>query len=46
MLHKSSVRTQGHRRGVRYINRARSADVYARRSRGQPPIKSDSRVTA
>ncbi|XDJ35397.1 MAG: hypothetical protein V3Q69_09840 [Burkholderia sp.] len=28
------------------INRARSADVYAQRSRGQPPIKSDSRVTA
>ncbi|XDJ36421.1 MAG: hypothetical protein V3Q69_11780 [Burkholderia sp.] len=46
MLHKSSVKTQGHRRGVRCINRARSVDVYARRSRGQPPIKSDSRVTA
>ncbi|KAF1014296.1 MAG: hypothetical protein E5299_00853 [Burkholderia gladioli] len=28
------------------INRARSIDVYAQRSRGQPPIKSDSRVTA
>ncbi|XDJ36569.1 MAG: hypothetical protein V3Q69_13460 [Burkholderia sp.] len=28
------------------INRARSVDVYAQRSRGQPPIKSDSRVTA
>ncbi|XDJ36626.1 MAG: hypothetical protein V3Q69_13915 (plasmid) [Burkholderia sp.] len=28
------------------INRARSVDIYARRSRGQPPIKSDSRVTA
>ncbi|XDJ35922.1 MAG: hypothetical protein V3Q69_04850 [Burkholderia sp.] len=28
------------------INRARSVDVYAHRSRGQPPIKSDSRVTA
>ncbi|KAF1049643.1 MAG: hypothetical protein GAK41_01700 [Burkholderia gladioli] len=27
------------------INRARSVDVYAQRSRGQPPIKSDSRVT-
>ncbi|XDJ36591.1 MAG: hypothetical protein V3Q69_14055 (plasmid) [Burkholderia sp.] len=26
------------------INRARSVDVYAQRSRGQPPIKSDSRV--
>ncbi|XDJ35526.1 MAG: hypothetical protein V3Q69_00320 [Burkholderia sp.] len=28
------------------INRARSVDVYAQRSLGQPPIKSDSRVTA
>ncbi|XDJ36378.1 MAG: hypothetical protein V3Q69_11255 [Burkholderia sp.] len=28
------------------INRARSVDVYAQWSRGQPPIKSDSRVTA
>ncbi|XDJ35944.1 MAG: hypothetical protein V3Q69_05045 [Burkholderia sp.] len=28
------------------INRARSVHVYAQRSRGQPPIKSDSRVTA
>ncbi|XDJ35135.1 MAG: hypothetical protein V3Q69_06915 [Burkholderia sp.] len=28
------------------INRARFVDVYAPRSRGQPPIKSDSRVTA
>ncbi|XDJ35792.1 MAG: hypothetical protein V3Q69_03405 [Burkholderia sp.] len=28
------------------INRAKSGDVYAQRSRGQPPIKSDSRVTA
>ncbi|XDJ35642.1 MAG: hypothetical protein V3Q69_01770 [Burkholderia sp.] len=28
------------------INRARSGDVYAQWSRGQPPIKSDSRVTA
>ncbi|XDJ35275.1 MAG: hypothetical protein V3Q69_08585 [Burkholderia sp.] len=28
------------------INRARSVDVYAQRSRGQLPIKSDSRVTA
>ncbi|XDJ35926.1 MAG: hypothetical protein V3Q69_04890 [Burkholderia sp.] len=28
------------------INRARSVDVYAQRSRGQPPIKSNSRVTA
>ncbi|XDJ35728.1 MAG: hypothetical protein V3Q69_02675 [Burkholderia sp.] len=28
------------------INRARSTDVYAPRSRGQLPIKSDSRVTA
>ncbi|XDJ35081.1 MAG: hypothetical protein V3Q69_06375 [Burkholderia sp.] len=28
------------------INRARSVDLYAQRSRGQPPIKSDSRVTA
>ncbi|XDJ35579.1 MAG: hypothetical protein V3Q69_00955 [Burkholderia sp.] len=28
------------------INRARSVDVYAQRSRGQPSIKSDSRVTA
>ncbi|XDJ36414.1 MAG: hypothetical protein V3Q69_11730 [Burkholderia sp.] len=28
------------------INRARSIDVYAQRSRGQPPIKSESRVTA
>ncbi|XDJ35934.1 MAG: hypothetical protein V3Q69_04940 [Burkholderia sp.] len=28
------------------INRARSVDVYAQRSRGQPPIKSDSRVIA
>ncbi|XDJ35855.1 MAG: hypothetical protein V3Q69_04070 [Burkholderia sp.] len=27
------------------INRARSVDVYAQRSRGQLPIKSDSRVT-
>ncbi|MEX3592946.1 MAG: hypothetical protein VB140_09695, partial [Burkholderia sp.] len=26
------------------INRARSVDVYAQRSRSQPPIKSDSRV--
>ncbi|XDJ36581.1 MAG: hypothetical protein V3Q69_13990 (plasmid) [Burkholderia sp.] len=29
-----------------FINRARSVNVYAQRSRGQPPIKSDSRVTA
>ncbi|KAF1004907.1 MAG: hypothetical protein V3Q69_09580 [Burkholderia sp.] len=28
------------------INRARSVHVYAQRSLGQPPIKSDSRVTA
>ncbi|XDJ36220.1 MAG: hypothetical protein V3Q69_03200 [Burkholderia sp.] len=28
------------------INRARSVDVYAQRSLGRPPIKSDSRVTA
>ncbi|XDJ35774.1 MAG: hypothetical protein V3Q69_03180 [Burkholderia sp.] len=28
------------------INRARSIDVYAQQSRGQIPIKSDSRVTA
>ncbi|XDJ35293.1 MAG: hypothetical protein V3Q69_08780 [Burkholderia sp.] len=28
------------------INRAKSIDVYAQRSRGQPPINSDSRVTA
>ncbi|XDJ35935.1 MAG: hypothetical protein V3Q69_04955 [Burkholderia sp.] len=28
------------------INRARSVDVYSQRSRGQPPIKSDARVTA
>ncbi|XDJ35126.1 MAG: hypothetical protein V3Q69_06840 [Burkholderia sp.] len=28
------------------INRARSVDVYAQRSRGQLPIKSKSRVTA
>ncbi|XDJ35824.1 MAG: hypothetical protein V3Q69_03745 [Burkholderia sp.] len=28
------------------INRARSVDVYAQRSLGQPSIKSDSRVTA
>ncbi|XDJ35286.1 MAG: hypothetical protein V3Q69_08695 [Burkholderia sp.] len=28
------------------INRARSVDVYAQRSQGQPPIKSDFRVTA
>ncbi|XDJ36225.1 MAG: hypothetical protein V3Q69_12600 [Burkholderia sp.] len=28
------------------INRARSVDVYAQRSRAQLPIKSDSRVTA
>ncbi|XDJ36352.1 MAG: hypothetical protein V3Q69_11050 [Burkholderia sp.] len=28
------------------INRAKAVDVYAQRSRGQPPIKSDSRVTA
>ncbi|KAF1013081.1 MAG: hypothetical protein V3Q69_04040 [Burkholderia sp.] len=28
------------------INRARSVDIYAQRSRGQLPIKSDSRVTA
>ncbi|XDJ35144.1 MAG: hypothetical protein V3Q69_07045 [Burkholderia sp.] len=27
------------------INRARSVDVYAQRSRGQPPIKSDARVS-
>ncbi|XDJ35471.1 MAG: hypothetical protein V3Q69_10650 [Burkholderia sp.] len=28
------------------INGARSVDVYAQRSRDQPPIKSDFRVTA
>ncbi|XDJ35323.1 MAG: hypothetical protein V3Q69_09160 [Burkholderia sp.] len=28
------------------INLARAGDVYAQRSRGQPPIKSDARVTA
>ncbi|MEX3592812.1 MAG: hypothetical protein VB140_08555 [Burkholderia sp.] len=28
------------------INRARAVDVYAQRARGQPPIQSDSRVTA
>ncbi|XDJ35398.1 MAG: hypothetical protein V3Q69_09865 [Burkholderia sp.] len=27
------------------INRARSVDVYAQRSLGQPPINSDSKVT-
>ncbi|XDJ35597.1 MAG: hypothetical protein V3Q69_01255 [Burkholderia sp.] len=34
---------KGHRKtrheGRCYINRARSIDVYAQRSRGQPPIK-------
>ncbi|XDJ35301.1 MAG: hypothetical protein V3Q69_08885 [Burkholderia sp.] len=35
-----------HMRGRCCINRARSVDVDAQRSRGQPPIKSDSRVTA
>ncbi|XDJ35130.1 MAG: hypothetical protein V3Q69_06870 [Burkholderia sp.] len=34
------------RQGRCCINRARSVDVYAQRSRGQSPIKSDSRVTA
>ncbi|XDJ36614.1 MAG: hypothetical protein V3Q69_13835 (plasmid) [Burkholderia sp.] len=34
------------RNGRCCINRARSVDVYAQWSRGQPPIKSDSRVTA
>ncbi|XDJ35631.1 MAG: hypothetical protein V3Q69_01655 [Burkholderia sp.] len=33
-------------RGRCCINRARSIDVYAQQSRGQIPIKSDSRVTA
>ncbi|XDJ35622.1 MAG: hypothetical protein V3Q69_01545 [Burkholderia sp.] len=28
-----------------FINLVRSVDVYAQRSLGQPPIKSDSRVT-
>ncbi|XDJ35578.1 MAG: hypothetical protein V3Q69_00935 [Burkholderia sp.] len=35
-----------HRQRRCCINRARSVDVYAQWSRGQPPIKSDSRVTA
>ncbi|XDJ35549.1 MAG: hypothetical protein V3Q69_00630 [Burkholderia sp.] len=30
----------------RRINGAKAVDVDAQRSRGQPPIKSDSRVTA
>ncbi|XDJ35558.1 MAG: hypothetical protein V3Q69_00720 [Burkholderia sp.] len=46
MLHKSSVRTAWQRRGRCCINRARFVHVDAQRSRGQPPIKSDSRVTA
>ncbi|XDJ36458.1 MAG: hypothetical protein V3Q69_12245 [Burkholderia sp.] len=47
MFHKSSVEgMQWHRRRRCYINLARAVDVYTQRSLGQPPIKSDSRVTA
>ncbi|KAF1017891.1 MAG: hypothetical protein E5299_00223 [Burkholderia gladioli] len=44
---RNSTACSNGRMGARCcINRARSVDVYAQRSRGQPPIKSDSRVTA
>ncbi|XDJ35050.1 MAG: hypothetical protein V3Q69_05980 [Burkholderia sp.] len=45
----ASTATRSGARGAKWrccINRARSVDVYAQWSRGQPPIKSDSRVTA
>ncbi|XDJ36603.1 MAG: hypothetical protein V3Q69_13755 (plasmid) [Burkholderia sp.] len=45
-LRVSTEQQELHRQGRCCINRARSVDVYAQRSRGQPPIKSDSRVTA